>query len=996
MTDSSFLPRRQPFIYLLTAFVAGILAENGFAPSPALALLGLIGAILFSVKGVVNRKAATGYLLIGFVCLGVLLARAENGEVSPGRLTRLFEAHKIPADEAVELSGVLVAPPEPAPGGLYLDIEAESLRAFAEPFATSGRARLAIWLPEKESEEAYHQLGLDYGSRLRVMVKLERARVYKNPGAIDFNDFLERQGYDLKGTIKSPLLIEARGRAPVNRILDALYRFRLQLLQAIDARFQQPEAGTLKAMILGNRYFLDPETSEALRQSSTFHALVISGMHFGLLAFALLRIRLPVGAQIRNVAKSKWPYRLTFYRRPAKKGHPRPGVLRFLLAFSVLWAYALLVGLAPPVTRAVLMISIALIAPRLFRQAPSLNTLALAAFLMLALKPSLVADPGFQLSFIAVAAIVTIALPVAGKLRAIGAWRPSPESPHPPLCGRALRGFCELLFWDERAFKREMHNAMITYQVDKSPTSRLLSRSGLQWWLRSAVILLITSTAIQLLTLPLMVFYFNRVAPVGILLNILSGLLTGVIMLAALLALVSGAVNFPSAPCLFKSALWTVKTAHYVFVNSINPFLKVSGMTFRTAHFQGWQASLYALYFLPIAALIILIDVWEPLRNRRQKAKGKRQNEAISDREIKRAESADKDHDGQTRSWKRPLSCALFLALLLAIVAVINPPARLEEGKLTIYFLDVGQGDSALVIFPHGSTMLIDGGGELSSGQAQGKAATADPANLSTKEPFEQGVKDKEEGFKGQGFAIGEVVVSRFLWSLGLTKIDYLLATHADADHIQGLSRVARNFEIGEALVGRLAPDNAEFTAFAQSTGRRNAPLAMLTAGQRYEIEGVSIEVLWPPTARPGRRQSGNNDSLVLRLRYGANAILFTGDIEREGEEGLLKSGASLGAEILKVPHHGSKTSSSAAFLDAVRPRLAIISVGEHSRFGHPHAVVVERYDRRGIGLLQTGRDGLICVQSDGQTLRITRQENPYDDLRITKTAMVEPKEAKK
>jgi competence protein ComEC len=117
---------------------------------------------------------------------------------------------------------------------------------------------------------------------------------------------------------------------------------------------------------------------------------------------------------------------------------------------------------------------------------------------------------------------------------------------------------------------------------------------------------------------------------------------------------------------------------------------------------------------------------------------------------------------------------------------------------------------------------------------------------------------------------------------------------------------------------------------------------------------------------------SGNDRSIVIRLVYGSVAVLLTGDIEREGEEALLRTGVDLRADLLKVPHHGSKTSSSDALLDAVRPRSAIISVGERSRFGHPHRAVVDRYLDRGIRVYQTGRDGAVSAQIDGATALIT------------------------
>src|SRR6185295_3702747 len=140
------------------------------------------------------------------------------------------------------------------------------------------------------------------------------------------------------------------------------------------------------------------------------------------------------------------------------------------------WSYAVMVGLAPPVTRATLMISIGLVGPMLFRRAASINTVALAAFAMLALNPALIADAGFQLSFVAVAGIVALALPATDKLRRIGEWRPSMRTPHPPFCSRATRMLAETLFWDERGFQEEMRKAPVSYRLKKARAARVLGR----------------------------------------------------------------------------------------------------------------------------------------------------------------------------------------------------------------------------------------------------------------------------------------------------------------------------------------------------------------------------------------------------------------------------------------------------------------------------------------------------------------------------------------
>jgi competence protein ComEC len=945
VSASELLPRRQPFFYLTVALTAGILADRRLGPAPLLVIVIAIASVIFSLIFIARKKCApaTVALLVSFAAVGALLSFNDRTHVEQSRLKQMFDAGVITANDPVELTGVLVAPPEPAEmqgrPARYLDLDAESVRIRDDTLPATGRARLLIMLEDEQSKNEYEKLAPDYGSRLRVIVRLERARSYANPGSVDFNDFLERQGYDLKGTVKSTLLVENLGSARSNPSLAFLYRLRLRLMDAIDSTFDRREAGTLKAMIAGSRYFIDPETAERLREGATFHTLVISGFHVGIIAWALLRLRIP-------------------RRRSRQPEFQRPALTRTIIALVALWAYTVMVGLTPPVTRATVMITFGLIAPLLFRRAASINTVSLAAFAMLALEPALVADPAFQLSYVAVAAIVGLALPLIGRLREIGRWRPTSRTPHPPSCSPRLRLFAESLFWDERGFEEEMRRSPIRYRLHKAKAARVLGRVHLQWLVRGVVTLTITSAAIQVATLPLMAAYFNRVAPVGILLNITASLLTAALMLFALAAMILSAVFMPIA-ALLKSI---VGGAHYLLAGAVVPFAEIPGATFRVAHYEGWPAIIYALYFAPVIALAVLIDRWRPVARR------------VADKwNAERVTMSDEQRDKSSLNSSFVVARSTFLktghqslwfcliALLVFIIAVIRPVTGEASGKLVVHFLDVGQGDSALVIFPQGATMLVDAGG-IGYGRQWSTATRSETDGA-----------DAATVFNNSGFSIGESVVSRFLWSQGRTSIDYALVTHPHSDHMEGFSDVIKNFHVGQAIAGHIvAADDDEFAHFAARLSKRRFNLAQVAAGERFEIQGVVIEVLGPQHATVPEGASGNDESVVLRLIYGSTSILLAGDVEQRAEDALVRSGVDLKADVLKVPHHGSKTSSSEAFIESVEPRLAIISVGERSHFGHPHDVVVNRYLTRGAQLLQTGRDGMITVESDGATFNVS------------------------
>jgi len=872
--------------------------------------------------------AVTVALLLSITSAGALISRVDRTGKTASRLVSLYEAKTISADDSVEVAGSLVAPPEPAPIAYYLDVSVESIRVRDEIVPATGRVRLMVSLFGDEARTEFDDLALDSGARIRVLVRLERARSYSNPGSPDFNEFLELHGYDLKGVIKSPLLIEKTGDAPHITPLALLYRLRLRLMSLIDARFKDPTvSGTLKAMLTGNRYFLSGETVEKLRAGSTFHTLVIAGLHIGIIAWALL------GG--RTVTK-------------------RRRVGRVILCLLVLWAYALMVGLAPPVTRATLMITVGLIGPVFFRRSASINTVALSAFILLAVKPALVADPGFQLSFAAVAGIVALALPLVRKLQEIGQWRPNSRTPHPPSCSRAGRYIAEALFWNQRAFDEEMKGAPIRYQLKKARAARLLGWLRVQPVLRGAVVLMITSAAIQLSTLPLMALYFNRASPIGVLLNVVAGLLTGVLMLSAVGAIAIGAVSIGLAGGLVH----VVNAAHAVLVNAIVPFVDIPFATFRVAHYEGWHAIVYVLYFVPLAMLAVLLDRWRPVDVILPVA---RTNTMQRTHRTERTKRTERRQGAPSRRSSLAPSLLCLLAMAAVLIAVIKPSPNQPNGKLIVNFLDVGQGDSAFIVFPRGRTMLVDGGGEIRFKKGEPGHDSIDRTQADGSEP----------DFADQAFSIGEAVVSRFIWSLGRTRVDYVLATHAHADHMGGLVDVVRNIDVGQAVVGHAPTADAEFEQFRKAVARRNVRLSVLKAGEHFDIDGVGIDVLWPPPAQGLPVTSGNDDSIVLRLVYGSISILLAGDIERNAEDTLVAAGVNLKADVLKVPHHGSRTSSTEAFVDAVNPAYAVISVGERSRFGHPHASVVEQYKARGAQLLQTGRNGMITFESDGSTFDI-------------------------
>jgi competence protein ComEC len=286
------------------------------------------------------------------------------------------------------------------------------------------------------------------------------------------------------------------------------------------------------------------------------------------------------------------------------------------------------------------------------------------------------------------------------------------------------------------------------------------------------------------------------------------------------------------------------------------------------------------------------------------------------------------------------------LTMVVVWLVAVHPfRPRLERGRLTLTMLDVGQGDSLLVAFPGGRLMLLDSGGRLM---------------------FENGSRSDPTVFIEDRPGIGEMAIAPYLWNLGVRRLDYIAATHSDADHIQGFVDIVPSFEIGTAL--RAPPISATDDAFPASLDPR-ARVTTLARGDRLAIDGVQVDVMAPFRDMLSPRYSANDRSLVLKLKYGDIAFLLTGDIEKRTEMRMLEAGDDLRADVLKVAHHGSRTSTTQAFLKAVNPSISLISAGSPSPFGHPHPDVLARLEEGGVQVLRTSACGAITISTDGRSI---------------------------
>ena len=253
-----------------------------------------------------------------------------------------------------------------------------------------------------------------------------------------------------------------------------------------------------------------------------------------------------------------------------------------------------------------------------------------------------------------------------------------------------------------------------------------------------------------------------------------------------------------------------------------------------------------------------------------------------------------------------------------------------QAGTLTVTWLDVGQGDAA-VIQCGGQAMLIDGG------------------------------KPEKSSY-----------IYAWLQQHGLSYLDVIVATHVDADHIGGLSGALNYASVGTAYCPVTTGTTETFQSFVKYLAQRGKQITVPTAGETFALGGAQVQILGPLH----RAEDSNDNSIVLKVSFGATSFLFTGDAERAEEQDLLNAGVNLQSTVLKVGHHGSDTSTSYPFLRAVAPQYAVISVGAGNSYGHPTEAVLSRLRDAGVTTFRTDMQGEITAVSDGQTINFSTAKN--------------------
>ena len=711
------------------------------------------------------------------------------------------------------------------------------------------------------------------GERVRAVVRLLPPEVYHDPGVWSREDFLVDQGITSTATVSIDR-VENLGQSP------GLF------LACRVSGLQHTTSARLLALPAAMRRLpaplrLSPDDAIMLAAMVTgdrtylTHSLRVGFERTG--SFHLLVVSgfhlAIVAGCIFWVAK-----RLRLPRVPAT-----------LVTILASFAYALFTGFATPVERSFWMVTLYLVGRLLYRERNALNTIGFAALCLLAFSPRSLFDASFQMTLLAVVVIGGVAAPLLAS------------TIHPYVTAtRDLRQVALDNKLEPRLAQFRVTLRMVAEGVKRAAGGQFASR--IAWRIFPSVVriilrigeLLVVSCVVELAMALPMALYFNRITVFALPVNVFILPLLAVLMPAALLTLLCALIG----PAYAVLPAMIVAVFLHFGTGLVRIFGSLAWGDFRIPAPLLWQSLLFCAL---LAAAIALARLAAATRVR----------------------------------WPRRAAWAALL--LAAVVAVLPRPIEHPRDALLMEAIDVGQGDSLLLITPDGKTLLVDGGG-FGGGPHQAP----------------------------QDYDIGEEVVSQVLWSRGIRRLDAVALTHAHSDHMGGLPAVLRNFHPAELWVGN-NPRFGAYNALLDEAASLHVRIRPLRAGEAFSFGPTKISVLAPfRDYQPGAEPT-NNDSLVLHMAYGATSVMLEGDAEAPIEQAMLAE-TGLASTLLKVGHHGSITSTRPEFLARVAPQWAVISCGLHNRYGHPRQEVLAALEAAHVRTFSTDINGASCFRLDGKT----------------------------
>ena len=740
------------------------------------------------------------------------------------------------------------------------------------PLRKDGRQRLdvettTIWLDDKPTLVT-GRVRLQTGSRhpFRYGEAVRATGLLTEPpvfDGFDYRAYLARK--QVHSLMWRPRVEPQPGPSRGGTFLQFVYGLRARGEALLNRRLPEPFAALANGMLLGIEAGIPDDLYEKFNLTGASHVIVISGSNVALVSGLLMA----VGIKLFGRRAALWP------------------------SLAGLVLYTVLVGGDAAVTRAALMGGLFVLATVRGRQSTALVSLGAACWAMTLWNPLTLWDVGFQLSGAATAGLILIGPVLTERVSTLWSALASRWTKDRPLP-----------------------------DADMIQPSFLMPNS-IKDLLRDSLIMTFAASAA---TLPLIVYYFERLSWISPITNLLIAPAQPLIMIGGGIGLIVGLLGLEQIAQFllwipFASLWWTVAMVRWT---AALPGGSVEIGWFQGGHAALTYAAIFALYWRrPLARfLTTLVRRVVPFSaaSQRDRVDGWRLTQIL----------------GTMPTWI--FGVTAIVAGLLWWVALTQP-----DGQLHVHFLDVGQGDGIFIQTPSGRQVLIDGG------------------------------DDSQQLFPELGAVMP-------FWD---RQIDRAIVTHPDWDHIGGQIDLPERFRLDQAIISENTRGHDDTRAWLEALSAENVPVIGLQQGGWLDLgDGVALWALWPPpeeALRAWDEDDKNERSLVLKLVYGDFAVLLTGDTGQPSEARLLRAGQPVGAQVLKVGHHGSEHSSSPAFIEAVGPSVAVIQVGAENRYGHPDPEVLEILGGRLV--LRNDRDGRVHIRSDGSQMWIETENGQVSEL---------------
>jgi competence protein ComEC len=873
---------RAPLLFVSVSFALGIATVD--APHAALAwtlentpaLLALAGAAMFAGLILARRQKpalAEMAAFVGFVLAGSIAAHLFEFRFPPRDASHL-EDSGIELQAPVRIVGRIASSPTATAYGSQFDLDLETIDAGGRTIPMTGIVR--VWVESGwagSSTAAGDSARLKYGDSIRALTMLERPTEYRDPGVFNFRRWMASV-HDIYwvGRIKSPSQVEKLPGSK-QRALDELFaRARKALLDGIDRLYppwtlEGRYGSVLKAVLLGDRSSLDSSTIERFRVTGLYHLLVISGLHVGLLALlaAMLLRFTPLSELWRSAL-----------------------VLVFLLA------YCSLVEMRAPTIRATIMIAAYLLARFFYREHAGLNSVGVAALVLLVARPPWLFEAGFDLSFAAALLIVGFVVPILERtlepyrraLRNVGDL--SPDLSMLPRAAQFRLDVRRTAAWLEGRIRGLGNHPAVAMAAVTWPLRAILWAAGM----------IVFTAILQIgLMLPLAAT-FHRVTFAGIGLNALA-----IPVMVFLLAV--------AVPTVLVSAVWPALAA--------------------------WPAKILTLV---MRALFFLTDLphLPPWLSYRVPTPPAWLEWAFAISIVSAAFTL-----GRHRRLFWTAVCGVLL--LAGIISTSPYSPQVRSGQLEVTAIDCGAGDSFLVVLPDRTTMLIDAGD-------RGRGGFGDP-------------------FESRRWDAGEDIVSPYLWSRQIKKIDIVVMSQGRPGELPGFAAIVRNFQVGE--LWRAADLRVPRTLeFLDELERRGMRVRAVAAGDRFNRGSSAVQILGPPRA-DGEMKTDLSaaEGLVLKIADGDSAFLFASTLDGRVARVLSDSGAPLQAGVIATTHFDPAASTKDDFMGGSLPNVALLSGESGGNHDSSHSRPDSELHWPGLALYRTDLDGAITVEMRGREVAV-------------------------